>query len=342
MAVQKTSSRNRIYTATDVKKHNSLNSLWVTVKGKVYDLTEFAPDHPGGVEYLEKFAGQDATEAMQDPEEHLHSDSAYELLADYQVGILGTEDTLVRDDIIIDENFEPEETDIQKDFEKHQFLDLNKPLLLQILNANYSKEYYLKEVHQPRHLAGRSALMFGPWWIEWISLTPWYVVPMFWLPIVAYLFQLSMKQQVEAGVSGNLSAAFNITLYCFFVGVFLWTVIEYAVHRFLFHVDNFLPDHPYAFTLHFLLHGVHHALPMDRYRLVMPPPLFAVLQYPWTQFLAYNILPVWMANGVISGAFGMYVVYDTMHYALHHTKLPAYVKKQKAWHMKHHWLDYDA
>ncbi|RMD43781.1 hypothetical protein DV735_g1388, partial [Chaetothyriales sp. CBS 134920] len=46
--------------------------------------------------------------------------------------------------------------------------------------------------------------------------------------------------------------------------------------RFLFHLDKFLPDHPYALTLHFVLHGIHHYLPMDRYRLVMPPALFLI------------------------------------------------------------------
>lgn len=41
---------------------------------------------------------------------------------------------------------------------------------------------------------------------------------------------------------------------------------------------------------------------IDSYRLVMPPTLFTILQYPFTQ-LAYKILPLPVANGVISGAF---------------------------------------
>lgn len=33
--------------------------------------------------------------------------------------------------------------------------------------------------------------------------------------------------------------------------------------------------------LHFLLHGFHHYLPMDKYRLVMPPSLFIILAAPF-------------------------------------------------------------
>lgn len=46
---------------------------------------------------------------------------------------------------------------------------------------------------------------------------------------------------------------------------------EYGLHRWLFHLDEYLPNHPVAILTHFLLHGVHHIVPMDPYRLVFPP-----------------------------------------------------------------------
>lgn len=46
----------------DVAKHNSKDDLWIIVHGKAYDLTEFAPEHPGGMNILLKYAGLDATE----------------------------------------------------------------------------------------------------------------------------------------------------------------------------------------------------------------------------------------------------------------------------------------
>ena len=64
-----------------------------------------------------------------------------------------------------EEDFHPEETDTKEDYEKNQFLDLSKPMLLQVWNANWSKAYYLQQVHQPRHLT-ESAKLFGPAYLE--------------------------------------------------------------------------------------------------------------------------------------------------------------------------------
>jgi L-lactate dehydrogenase (cytochrome) len=36
----------------EVSKHNSLEDLWIVIDDLVYDLTEFAPEHPGGVESM--------------------------------------------------------------------------------------------------------------------------------------------------------------------------------------------------------------------------------------------------------------------------------------------------
>jgi len=96
-------------------------------------------------------------------------------------------------------------------------------------------------------------------------------------------------------------------------------MLEYALHRFLFHIDELLPDRPFFLMIHFLLHGIHHYLPMDRcvaftivncdsahnicsLRLVMPPILFGSLQMPFTR-LGYVLFPTAVANGIISGAF---------------------------------------
>jgi sterol desaturase/sphingolipid hydroxylase (fatty acid hydroxylase superfamily) len=63
---------------------------------------------------------------------------------------------------------------------------------------------------------------------------------------------------------GITRAALAKTVACFLFGNLFWTIIEYLMHRFLFHLDELLPDRPLFFTLHFLLHGIHHYLPMDR------------------------------------------------------------------------------
>lgn len=104
-----------------------------------------------------------------------------------------------------------------------------------------------------------------------------------------------------------MSTAFSPLSLVFFglswiVGCIVWTILEYVLHRFLFHLDYYLPDHNVAIFLHFLLHGVHHYLPMDKLRLVMPPTLFFILETPFTQ-LAHVLFPIAVANGIITGAF---------------------------------------
>ncbi|GLB39152.1 putative ceramide hydroxylase involved in the alpha-hydroxylation of sphingolipid-associated very long chain fatty acids [Lyophyllum shimeji] len=346
------SKRIIIYTAEDVAKHNCASNCWISRNGKVYNVTEFLNDHPGGDDVILKYAGKDVGEVMKDKNEHDHSESAYEMLDEYIIGRLGTESTTVSDDWEATDDFHPDDTDEVKDFEKNQFLDLRKPLLRQVWEANWSKLYYLQQVHQPRHLP-EPARFFGPDILEYNTRTVWYVVPMFWGPIAAYLFLRSVLQwsgplpPFTSKPALPLPALFMVpaanyikTLVCFFVGNAIWTLLEYFIHRFIFHIDALLPDHRAFLTLHFLMHGVHHYLPMDRLRLVMPPALFFILQTPFTR-LAHMIFPAPIANGIISGAFTFYILYDCMHYALHHTKLPAYFREMKKYHLAHHYKNFD-
>mmetsp|Transcript_20136 Transcript_20136/g.28089 ORF Transcript_20136/g.28089 Transcript_20136/m.28089 type:complete len:483 (-) Transcript_20136:424-1872(-) len=51
----------RIISLAEVNKHNKKKDLWIVVHGKVYDLTKFAPEHPGGSHILFNLAGKDGT-----------------------------------------------------------------------------------------------------------------------------------------------------------------------------------------------------------------------------------------------------------------------------------------
>ncbi|KAI0659329.1 oxidoreductase [Cubamyces menziesii] len=351
------SKRIRIFTEEDVAKHASSSSCWVTRNGKVYDVTKFLPDHPGGDDYILKYGGKDVGAIMKDAAEHDHSDSAYDMLDEFVIGRVGVGETLVSEDWEATDDFEPDETDTTADFEKNQFLDLRRPLFMQVWEANFTKSYYLQQVHQPRHLVD-SPRLFGPWYLEMFTRTAWYVVPSIWLPIAGYLFVRSLVQfsigsyslppfsvdpaaPLKAALAGHIApAAFTYALPCFLFGNLVWTILEYIFHRFLFHIDALLPDHPAALTIHFLMHGIHHYLPMDRLRLVMPPVMFAFLSYPMTR-LAHLLFPPSMANSIIAGSYVFYVLYDCMHYALHHTRLPAYVRDMKKYHLAHHYKNFD-
>lgn len=71
----------------EIEKHNSKASCWVALYGKVYDLTDFLPEHPGGDAIVLKYAGKDGTKAF-DP---LHSRDILETLLDEST-FLGTVD----------------------------------------------------------------------------------------------------------------------------------------------------------------------------------------------------------------------------------------------------------
>jgi 4-hydroxysphinganine ceramide fatty acyl 2-hydroxylase len=201
---------------------------------------------------------QDLGEAMNNPDEHTHSESAYEMLEEFKIGIIGTPETILNPNLIIDDDFKPTTTDITKDHLRNQFLDLSKPLIPQMWNCQFSRAFYLQQVHQPRHLS-RPARLFGPWYLEMFTRTSWYVVPLIWLPIAFALFHRALQQQLDQGNSTPIAWSKNIV--CFLFGNLVWTFLEYILHRFLFHIDDVLPDRPFFLLLHFLLHGVHHYLP---------------------------------------------------------------------------------
>jgi 4-hydroxysphinganine ceramide fatty acyl 2-hydroxylase len=94
MAVSKTV---HIFTEEDVSKHNTSSSCWITRAGKIYDVTSFLADHPGGDDLIVKYAGKDVEKIMKDATEHEHSESAYDMMDEFLIGKLGTQETTVKD-----------------------------------------------------------------------------------------------------------------------------------------------------------------------------------------------------------------------------------------------------
>ncbi|KAL1842657.1 hypothetical protein VTJ49DRAFT_4568 [Mycothermus thermophilus] len=72
-------------TYQDVAEHNTKKDLYVVIHDKIYDITKFVDEHPGGEEVLLDVAGQDATEAFEDVG---HSDEARETLEQLKIGTL--------------------------------------------------------------------------------------------------------------------------------------------------------------------------------------------------------------------------------------------------------------
>ncbi|KAK3603783.1 hypothetical protein CHS0354_042787 [Potamilus streckersoni] len=73
----------KVFDRSEVEKHKDSKSTWIVIYDKVYDVTKFLEEHPGGEEVLLEQAGGDATEAFEDVG---HSTDARELMKDYCIG----------------------------------------------------------------------------------------------------------------------------------------------------------------------------------------------------------------------------------------------------------------
>ncbi|KAF4551668.1 FMN-dependent dehydrogenase-like protein 1 [Elsinoe fawcettii] len=51
----------KLLTVDEISKHSSAEDCWIVVDGAVWDLTEFAPSHPGGAHIITRHAGHDAS-----------------------------------------------------------------------------------------------------------------------------------------------------------------------------------------------------------------------------------------------------------------------------------------
>ena len=157
-----------------------------------------------------------------------------------------------------------------------------------------------------------------------------YSVPLYiFLPVIAYFIY-------DAFVVSQLSLLVIAAYFGF--GLFIWTLTEYVLHRFVFH---WMPPGKIGARLHFIFHGVHHDYPSDSKRLVMVPtvsiPLSALFYFLF-RFLIGATLVAPFFVGFLAG----YLFYDMVHYAIHH-----YNFKSKFWlnikhhHMIHHYKDMD-
>lgn len=318
----------------------------MSFEGHVYDVTNFVEDHPGGKMLLLSWAGQDVTVVFH---EHGHSNYAVQVLADYKVGTLsqleGDQDSLKKvdstcmiakvmtgidhpNDKVITEKGSSNNVKASPAKRDDNFLDFTKPLMSQVWHHNWNKAYYLEQVHLPRHMA-KSPLFFSSPILELFTRTTWYGVLLVWTPVIIGLLIYSANEL------DSLTWLMHLAL----DGFVLWTIYEYIFHRFLFHMDDWLPDHKIAITLHLLLHGIHHLIPMDRYRLVIPPLMLICLGLPvgliWNQIVGTPTTAALMAGSLLG-----YLVYDMMHYFSHHGSPPLnYLRRMKKYHMDHHYAN---
>jgi sterol desaturase/sphingolipid hydroxylase (fatty acid hydroxylase superfamily) len=159
------------------------------------------------------------------------------------------------------------------------------------------------------------------------------VIVVIWVPFGGYF----MIAEILSGIARGAALWYIPAAYL--IGLFVWSLAEYLLHRFVFHYE---PRGKFQEKVIYLFHGIHHHQPQVKTRLVMPPavsiPLAVVFYAIFT--LVFNVLlgaPHWFGP-VIAGFTTGYLIYDLTHYATHHFPMRSKVLKfLKRYHMMHHY-----
>lgn len=77
------------YSRHDVADHCTMDTCWIVINNRVYDVTRFLRMHPGGEDIILEYGGHDATTAFIDKG---HSGDAFDMLAEYCIGEVNEED----------------------------------------------------------------------------------------------------------------------------------------------------------------------------------------------------------------------------------------------------------
>jgi dihydroceramide fatty acyl 2-hydroxylase len=153
--------------------------------------------------------------------------------------------------------------------------------------------------------------------------------------VPAIIFVPVVVGAVWLGIDRGL--AVGTTVLFFAIGIAIWTLTEYWLHRLLFHWE---PKFRGGDRLHFIIHGVHHDHPNDAMRLVMPPAVSVPLA---ALFLGLYVLVFGTPHAfpAFAGFIFGYLGYDYTHYHVHHhtpkTNLGKQIRQQ---HMRHHFQDH--
>jgi sterol desaturase/sphingolipid hydroxylase (fatty acid hydroxylase superfamily) len=178
----------------------------------------------------------------------------------------------------------------------------------------------------------QSIRLFKSGFLEFFTHISPVTIIILWVPVTLYLLVTAILNAQPGVFPWYIPAAFG-------VGLVAWTLAEYSLHRFLFHYQAKTPKTERIF---FLFHGVHHAQPQDKTRLVMPFPVsipMALLFYGiFTLVLSVLLKAAQWIYPMAAGFLAGYLIYDLTHYAQHHFPMRGgYAKYIKRYRMAHHY-----
>lgn len=122
----------------------------------------------------------------------------------------------------------------------------------------------------------------------------------------------------------------------FIGGALFWSLFEYLMHRHLFHM---IVESPRATKFVYTMHGVHHEFPRDQERLFMPPVPSIIIAC--VLFFLNYVIAGWNALAFFPGFLFGYIMYGSMHFAIHAFAPPKFLKALWRNHHLHHYKSPD-
>ena len=165
--------------------------------------------------------------------------------------------------------------------------------------------------------------MFKSDYMETMTKTHPLVIYSMYFPVIIFMLYYGVAYK-------GLSIGWSVLM--FVLGALLWSLFEYAMHRYLFHM---IVERPRAQRFVYTMHGVHHEYPRDKERLFMPPvPSLIIASIIFgTMYAAMG----WNALAFFPGFLFGYLVYGSMHFAIHAFAPPKMLKALWRNHHLHHY-----
>jgi sterol desaturase/sphingolipid hydroxylase (fatty acid hydroxylase superfamily) len=165
--------------------------------------------------------------------------------------------------------------------------------------------------------------------LEMLTKTRPWVILLIYIPTNIFLV-------IYAWLQFNYSLKLIAVL--FSIAMFCWTLFEYLVHRFLFHFET---NNIIGKRLVYIFHENHHDFPRDKSRLFMPPAP-SILMALMVFLLFYGFSLLFTGSGgyamiFFSGFISGYLVYVSLHYAIHSYPPPKCLKTLWRNHHLHHY-----
>ena len=82
-----TAAADRVISAAELARHGDPGTCWMAIRGSVYDLAAYLPDHPSRPAVIEPWCGKEATQAYNTKTKgRAHSPDADGMLSKYRIG----------------------------------------------------------------------------------------------------------------------------------------------------------------------------------------------------------------------------------------------------------------